>query len=199
VKASIQKTYRTSETFGDGQVVVITFDDGITFEILPVFDNSAGTWNHPDANNGGSWRVTNPRSEIEAIHTRNRATNGNLKALCRMMRVWKDHWAVPMSGLLVDTLAYQFIGSWPHGEKSFSYHGYLVRDFLNYISLQRVDQTHWRAPGSGAYVRGKGVFIHKARSAYLRALEAIDHLAKGHAWSSREKWREIFGPVYPQS
>src|SRR5258706_12701211 len=29
VKRSIQKTYPTSESFGDGQVVVITFDDGV--------------------------------------------------------------------------------------------------------------------------------------------------------------------------
>ena len=87
VRASIRKTYSASDTFGDGQVVVIAFDDGITFEVLPAFDNTAGTWNHPNANGGGSWAVTNPRAEIDAIHNENKAANGNLKCLARM-----THW-----------------------------------------------------------------------------------------------------------
>jgi hypothetical protein len=197
VKASIQKTYRTSESFGDGQVVVINFDDNIRFEILPVFDNRSGTWTYPDANSGGSWSITNPKSEIDAIHTRNQATNRNLKALCRMTRVWAGRCAVPMSGMLIDTLAYQFIGDWPYRDKSFLYHDYLVRDFMNYLSNQDLQQQHWRAPGSGSYVRSKGAFQYKARSSYFRSVEAIDYANAGRMWSSRQKWREIFGPLYP--
>src|ERR1700750_2687855 len=33
VKRSIQNTYKTSESFGDGQVVVVSFDDKLTFEV----------------------------------------------------------------------------------------------------------------------------------------------------------------------
>lgn len=39
VKRSMQNTYSTSDTSGDGQVVVISFDDKIKFEVLPVFQN----------------------------------------------------------------------------------------------------------------------------------------------------------------
>jgi hypothetical protein len=54
VKRSIQNTYRTSESFGDGQVVVISFDDNLTFEVLPVFENKDGeSWTYPNANDGG--------------------------------------------------------------------------------------------------------------------------------------------------
>ena len=63
VKQSIQKTYRTSESFGDGQVVVISFDDGVTFEVLPAFENKdAQSWTYPNANGGGSWQTCNPRA-----------------------------------------------------------------------------------------------------------------------------------------
>jgi hypothetical protein len=89
VKKSLQNTYPTSDIAGDGQVAVIRFDDGITFEILPVFENKDGSsWTYPNANAGGSWKVCNPRAEIKAIADRHSVTNSNLKRICRMTRIW---------------------------------------------------------------------------------------------------------------
>ena len=62
VRASLLKTYAYSEIGGDGQVVVLRFDDNVTFEILPVFDNKGSTWTYPDSNGGGSWKTCNPNS-----------------------------------------------------------------------------------------------------------------------------------------
>ena len=112
VRTSMQKTYSTSSIGGDGQVIIIRFNDDIAFEIVPVFINGSNSYTYPVSNGGGSWRTTNPRPEIEAIRTRSIACNGNLIALCRMMRAWKKKWDVPMGGLLIDTLAYQFISDW---------------------------------------------------------------------------------------
>jgi hypothetical protein len=87
VRQSIRNTYKTSETFGDGQVVVVAFDDKITFEVLPVFETTDGqSWTYPNANDGGSWKYCNPRAEIAAVQARSDATNRNLKHLARMMR-----------------------------------------------------------------------------------------------------------------
>lgn len=199
VRASIRKTYSTSDTFGDGQVVVISFTDNITFEVLPVFDNTSGTWTYPNANGGGSWRTCNPRAEIEAIQTRHDAVNKNLKRMCRMLRIWKDVCSVPISGMLLDTLAYQFIGTWTHRDKSFLYYDWLFRDFFDFLSQQDQNQNVWRAPGSGSGVQRTGAFEHKARSAHLRACEAIKNASDGYEWSSRQKWREVFGTAYPES
>lgn len=199
VKRSIQKTYPTSDAFGDGQVVVINFDDNLKFEILPVFDNNDSSWTYPNANAGGSWRVCNPKAEIEAVSRRNRDTNNNLKYLCRMTRAWRDHCNVPMGGMLIDTLAYQFIERYEFRDKSFLYHDYMARDFFSFLSTQDQQQTVWRAPGSATHVSRSGVFEHKARSAYLRAVEAIAYNDDQHAWSRRQKWREVFGSLYPNS
>lgn len=198
VKRSIQKTYTTSESFGDGQVVVVSFTDGITFEILPAFDNSDGdSWTYPNANGGGSWKTCNPRAEMRAVDTRSLLTKRNLKYLCRMMRVWRDVHSVSMSGMLIDTLAYQFIGGWAHRDKSFFYHDYMARDFFLYLSQRDTTQSYWRAPGSGVLVARKGPFERKAASAYAKALEAITYDVNGHEWSRRQKWREIFGTLFP--
>jgi hypothetical protein len=197
VRRSIQKTYPVSESFGDGQVVVIRFDDGIKFEILPAFETSNGTWTYPNANNGGSWKTANPRAEIDAISLRSSITNRNLKYLCRMMRIWRDYCDVPISGYLIDTLAYQFIENYEHRDKSFLYHDLMARDFFSFLANQNKDQNWWRAPGSGTWVARKGIFEYKARSAELRAIEAIKADNSGYAYTRRAKWREIFGSIYP--
>lgn len=197
VKKSIQKTYSTSESFGDGQVVVITFTDKLTFEVLPVFENTDGSFTYPNANDAGSWKTCNPRAEMTAVQYRSDATNKNLKYLSRMMRVWRDYCDVPMSGMLIDTLAYQFMETYEYREKSFLYHDFMARDFFHFLSKQDQNQTWWRAPGSAAWVSRKGIFQHKARSAYLRSVEAIAYNGTDFEWSRRQKWREIFGSLYP--
>ena len=56
IRTALQKSYASSEIGGDGQVVVINFTDGITFEILPVFDNKGETWTYPDLTGVGAGR-----------------------------------------------------------------------------------------------------------------------------------------------
>lgn len=199
VRQSLGKTYPNSRVGADGQVVEIAFTDRITFEVVPAFEHSDGSFTFPDANGGGSWRSTNPRPEIAAIRNRNYVYNGNLIRLCRMMRSWKNEWAVPMGGLLIDTLAYQFIADWQYRDKSYFYYDYMCRDFFSFMANQDRDQQYWRAPGSGQYVWRKGLFEWKATRCYNLAREAIDHetATPKREWSAKKKWREIFGTSFP--
>ena len=199
VKASIERTYSTTNIRADGQVIQVPFNDGITFEVVPAFDNDDGSFTFPNANDGGSWKTTNPRPEIKAIRDRNAATNGNLVPLCRMMRDWKTKWTVPVGGLLIDTLAYQFIETWEHRDKSYVYYDYMCRDFFKWMAAQDENQEWWRAPGSGQYVWGKGLFQYKAKRCYNLSLEAIEHemATPKREWSAKQKWREIFTTNFP--
>ena len=199
VRNSMRKTYSNSSIGGNGQVVVVSFQDGITFEVVPVFTNKDRSYTYPDSNKGGSWKITNPRPEIEAIRARNNVCNNNLIPLCRMMRSWKNKWAVPIGGLLIDTLAYQFIDSWEYKDKSFLYYDWICRDFFRFMANQDKNKEYWRAPGSGQYVYGKGLFQWKATRCYNIALEAIEHEKANpkREWSAKQKWREIFGTSFP--
>ena len=199
VRSSIGKTYSTSQIGADGQVIVVSFKDDITFEVLPVFTNKAASYTYPDSNDGGRWRTTNPRAEIKAIRDRNAVCNSNLVPLCRMTRSWKQKWDVPVGGLLVDTLAYQFIESYAYRDKSYLYYDWMCRDFFKWMADQDEKQEYWKAPGSGQYVYGKGLFQYKAKRCYNIALEAISHETANpkREWSARQKWREIFGISFP--
>ena len=200
VRISMQQTYSTSAVGADGQVVVVHFKDGMTFEVVPVFTNKSGSYTFPNANDGGSWKTTNPRPEIEAIRARNVECNHNLVPLCRMMRAWKNKWSVPIGGLLIDTLAYQFIENYDHRDKSYIYYDYMCRDFFAYMADQSADQDYWKAPGSGQRVYGgKGQFQYKATRCYNIALQAIEHETSEpkQEWSAQQKWRDIFSTPFP--
>ncbi|EPI0765480.1 SMODS domain-containing nucleotidyltransferase [Vibrio alginolyticus] len=198
VRNSIAKTYSSSYVSGDGQVVKLNFTDGICFEIVPAFINKDGrSFTYPDTNNGGNWRVTDPRSEIAQINEFNGYWNKNLKRLCRMIRAWKDKWDVPMGGLLIDTLAYNFLKQWEYRDKSFIYYDWMSRDFFHYLKSQNPDQSYWLSPGSNQYVYRKGLFEYKALRCYNIACEAIDYESRGMPYSANQKWREIYGTKFP--
>ena len=198
VRDSIKKTYTYTDVGADGQVLVLSFDDGMTFEVLPCFENDDGSFTHADSNGGGSWKTTSPRAEIDAINTRNTYTaNGNLRRLCRMMRAWKRYCDVPIPGILIDTLAYQFIATYEYREKSYLYYDYMSRDFFDYMAEQDRTQDFWRAPGSGRYVYRDGRFEAKARRACNIAKDAIAYERNQQHYSAKSKWREIYGSSFP--
>lgn len=199
VKTSIERTYSRTSVRGDGQVIQVPFTDGITFEVVPGFQNQNGSFTYPDANGGGRWRQTDPRAEIAAIRNRNAAVNQNLVPLSRMMRQWKAEWVVPISGLLIDTLAYQFIENYEHRAKSYYYYDFLCRDFFKFMSERSRTQDYWRAPGSGHHVFGGDLFQYKALRCYNLAVEAINYelSTPKREYSAKQRWGEIFGSRFP--
>lgn len=196
VRSSIMNTYPTTKIGGDGQVVVIHFDDGIRFEVLPAFVNKGGGYTFADSNDGGSWRTCMPKQEMEAFSNRDGACNGNLVELGRMARAWRDHNNVSLSGMLIDTLAYQFLADWQYRDKSYVYYDWMTRDFFGFLAGQSTTQAYWNAPGSSSRVYGSG-FQYKARQAQLRTLEAIDSQQHSYEYTARQTYRGIYGSAFP--
>lgn len=197
VRDSIKNTYSTTHVRGDGQVVVLNFNDGIRYEIVPVFINKDNeSFTYPDTNNGGAWKITKPRAEINQIRNSNNCWNSNLKCLCRMARAWKDQWSVPMGGLLIDTLAYNFLNQWEHADKSYTYYDWMTRDFFAYLKGQDPNKQYWLAVGSNQYVYRRGNFESKALRCYNISIEALDYESNNNNWSANQKWREIYGTKF---
>jgi hypothetical protein len=198
VRDSLKKTYSTTHMRGDGQVVQLNFDDGICYEIVPGFINKDNeSFTYPDTNGGGSWKVTKPRTEISELKNGDALWNNNLRRLCRMARAWKDQWNVPMGGLLIDTLAYNFMKQWEYRDKSHIYYDWMNCDFFEYLKNQDSEKEYWLAVGSNQYVYRKGSFEYKALRCYNISLEAVEHQSNDKNWSAKQKWREIYGTKYP--
>ena len=196
VRNSIKKTYSNSEIGADGQVVVVYFSDNIRFEVVPSFINKDNSYTYPDSNSGGSWKITNPILEINAISLMDLKCNSNLKNLCKMTRAWKNKWDVPIGGLLIDTLAHNFMENWNYKDKSYFYYDFLSRDFFKYLSEQNKDQKYWFAVGSNQKIMRKGLFEAKAKKCYELSLKAIKSESEGYQYTAKSKWREIFGTEF---
>lgn len=197
LRTSLRKTYSSSAIKGDGQVTGIFFSDGMKFEIVPGFELSDYSFRYPDSNDGGSWRITDPRPEIAAVVAFDRLTNGTMRHLCRMVRAWKDTWNVPMGGLQIDTYAEKFLRQWKYSDKSFAFYDWMTRDFFKWLSEFDDTASYWLAIGSNQHVYNRGAFNYKAKRAYNISLEAIGYEEKEYEYSANQKWREIYGSKFP--
>jgi hypothetical protein len=190
VKGCLLARYPKTEISGDGQVVVVEFGR-FRVEVLPAFYNSEDdSYTYGNTNDGGSWPKCKPRHEITACNERNRTSNRNLKRVCKMLRAWKDTHGAPMSGMLIDTLAYNFFkDNKDYDSKSYASYPLLVRDVFAYLANLPA-QDFWSAPGSNQRVGSSGKFQQKAKKAAAKCQEAVD------ADTGKKKetlWREVFG------
>lgn len=194
VKKIVGATYPTTKIRGDGQVVVVTMRD-FTIEVLPAFERDDGSFLFPNARDGGSWKVTNPRAEIAALNKLNNDSNGSLKALCRMARAWKDKADVAIPGLLIDTLAFNFLSAKTEWQKrNFGEFDRLVAAFFAYLTDEDPGKAYWLAPGSRQLVYKKDSFTRKAQTAVRLCEKAIKASEEPYA---ADKWRDVFGPKFP--
>ena len=122
--------------------------------------------------------------------------NNNLRRLCKMARAWKNKHGVGIGGLLIDTLAHNFLKSTSeYDDKSHLYYDYMSRDFFAYLK-ELPKQGHFAALGSGQRVKVKKSFQRKAKKAHELCLEAIEAEGKNN---QNDKWRAVYGRLFPAS
>jgi hypothetical protein len=177
----------------DRLVVQAVYSD-FHVEAQPVFEQEDGSFKYPDTYSGGSWKITKPREEIEAMSAFDSEKNKNLRRMCKMARAWKNKHGVGIGGLLIDTLAHKFLScTQEYDNKSYHYYDFMSRDFFAYIK-DLPDQDYFAALGSGQRVKVKKKFQRKAKKAYELCLEAIE--AEGKE-SQNDKWRAVYGRQFP--
>ncbi|OZS43032.1 nucleotide-binding domain-containing protein [Photobacterium sanguinicancri] len=191
VREAIKARYPKTDVCVDRLVVTVIYTN-FHVEVQPVFEQDDGSFKYPDSYNGGSWKITKPREEIAAMTEFSRDKNNNLRNLCRMARAWKNKHGVGMGGLLIDTLAHNFLKSTDYyDDKSFLYYDWMSRDFFKYLS-DLPKQDRFAALGSGQHVKVKKQFQRKAEKAYKLCLKAIDA-----GESSHDKWKKVYGRPFP--
>jgi hypothetical protein len=194
VRNSLLTRYPNTTIKGDGQVVCIEFSK-FRVEVLPAFwDADADGYRFGDTNNGGTWKICKPIQEIDAVNQRNKETNRNLKHVCKMIRAWKNFNGVNISGMLIDTLIYNFFGQTDkYDAVSYGSYDQLFVSLFSYVgNLEH--QDFWLAPGSGQRINNKGKFQSKAKKAAVKCQEALD------ADTEKKKtkiWRDVFGRSFP--
>lgn len=194
-KAAILKRYPTTKVRVDRLVVTVTYTN-FHVEVQPVFEQEDRSYLYPDTSDGGRWKPTKPREEMEAVADMDAAKNSNLRRLCKMVRAWRNKHGFAMGGLLVDTLAFNFLNSTSgYDAKSYLYYDELSRDFFQYLA-ELPEQSEYAAPGSRQRVKVKKKFQKKAKKAHRLCLEAI--ASEGQS-GVNDKWKRVYGRPFPSA
>lgn len=192
-KSAILSRYPSTNVRVDRLVVTVTYTN-FHIEVQPVFEQADRSYLYPDTKNGGSWKITKPREEMEAVAEMDAAKNANLRRLCKMARAWRNQHGVAMGGLLIDTLVYKFLDQTAeYDSRGYAYYGWLSRDFFKFLS-ELPEQSEYAAPGSRQRVKVKKKFQRKAKKAYKLCLKAID--AEGQR-GVNGKWKKVYGRPFP--
>lgn len=195
-KTAISNTYSASDIKVDRCVVTVNFSDGTHIDVQPVFEIEDQDYKYPDTYGDGSWKITKPRKEMDAMKEFQDSKNKNLRRLCKMARSWKNKNGVVMGGLLIDTLAHNFLKSTCDYDKtSFASYDEMSRDFFKYLYDQPKDQEIYYALGSKQHVKRRKSFRRKSKKAYDLACEAINAASEK---TQHNKWREIYGKEFPK-
>lgn len=193
-RKAIKARYPSTSVRVDRLVVVVQFQN-FKFEVQPVFENEDQSFSYPDTYSK-SWKITKPRAEIQAIRALDGASKGNLRNLCKMVRAWKNAHGVVMGGLLIDTLAHNFIrDNCDYHSATTADYGLMARDFFKFLSEEE-DHDHYAALGSGQRVKVKKRFQRRAKRAYELCLAAIKVDGK---ISANKKWKAVFGKPVPSA
>lgn len=191
VKLALGNTYSRTIAKGDGQVVIVEFYDGVKFEIVPSFKMNE-ILKYPDANNAGNWKECDPYEEIKAINLVNKYSNGKLKNLCRLARLWKETKNVNISGILLDTIAIEFVLS-DKLEKFIDYKLFFTA-FLLYLYSQN-NRNFWIIYGSNDSIERNNMTFEdaalKSADECIKALEA-EYYSKNIVLAN-EHWEKVFG------
>ena len=197
VRNALQDRYPTTNIIYD-RLVVDVFFQNFTFEVQPVFevkDNKEINYKYPDTKSN-SYKITKPRQEQDEMLIFKNEHGKAHRHLSKMVRSWKNYAGVGMGGLLVDTLTHRFLSNHEEYDNiGLSDFNKLCRDFFQYLK-DEPKKDHYQALGSGQDVKVKHYFQNKAKTAYRKAITAVeeDDEEKKH-----NAWREIFGRQFPKS
>lgn len=194
VKAVLASKYPQTDIRGDGQVVSIAFNT-ITVEVVPVFLTALTQFWMPDTNEGGRWKLVDPIAQIERIRQTNDATNGNVRALSKMIKHWRNEKSVPLKSFIIELLVAEFLTGYSHNAYNTYWYDWYVRDFLKFL-VSKANGTV-TIPGTyESYYLGDA-WLSKATTARDTAVLACEWEYSDYDVTAGQEWQKIFGPRIP--
>ena len=194
VKQVLLSRYSTSTMRGDGQVVQIAFNT-LTVEVVPVFGLQNGLFWMPDSNGGGTWKAVHPIAEQLQIQALDAACQGNVRALCQMMKLWKREQKVPLKSFQIELLVQEFMQTYSFRANNYFWYDWLVRDFLQWMT-GRVG-GYMIVPGTGEYIALGSDWRYKAEQARDFARQACNWEEHDYDITAGQEWQKIFGNRIP--
>lgn len=194
VKNVLLGTYWQTSMRGDGQVVVIPFNQ-TPVEVSPGFRCTDGSIIVCDTNDGGRYITSTAEAEEASLSASDTYCIGNTRALARMMKQWQREHNEPLKSFQLERLAVEFLATWPNNQRDHFWYDWMVRDFLAYL-IRRAN-TFLYMPGTNEPIWLGDDWLFKAQKAYNHALLACDYEYSNMQVHAGEEWQKIFGSQIP--
>jgi Second Messenger Oligonucleotide or Dinucleotide Synthetase domain len=190
------KTYTSTPKISrNGQAVTITFTD-FQVDVVPSFYRTGGGFLIPNSLTG-EWIATNPTVHADKLTAANKAHNGQLVPIIKMIKSWNRNISNAFVGfylelMIIDILTNVKISDFPSGIR------YVLDKGREKIKFKQTDPA-----GFGGQVPGlQGVStvkdaISRFETAYGRAVKAEEFAARGNLSAATDEWRKIFGNYFP--
>lgn len=195
VKECILETYPNTEMRGDGQVVVVSFADGMKFEVVPAFWCEKAQYLYANTHNGGSWELSSPTPDFIEFDRADKCSDGKLRNLCRLARVWRAQQHVSIKGILLDTLVWMYLkqNNWGRG---LSY-AEMSLGFFVFLSRRLNTPVDLKTPGGAETVTDEGGYASISLISAKAAIQAMVLADAQDFYNSSLIWQKIYGPEFP--
>ena len=195
IKECILASYPNTEMRGDGQVVVVSFTDGMKFEVVPAFACEKSQYLYADTHNGGSWKLSSSAFDFIEFNRADKCSGGKLRNLCRLARAWRAQQNLDIKGILLDTLVWMYLkaNNWGCG---LSY-AEMSLGFFSFLSRRKNAQVCLNTPGGAEKVMDEGGYVSKSLISEKNAMQAILLADAQDYYNSSLLWQKIYGLDFP--
>jgi hypothetical protein len=196
VKKSLQNSYpQTSRIRPDGQAVTISFTK-FKVDIVPAFYRQGGGYLIPGTTSG-EWISTDPKRHIEIWADANKAHNGDLIPLIKMLKAWnkrsKAFKSFHLETVTIKVLSGITISDFPSGVR------YVLDKARDHIRVVLPDPAGYSADVA-AYVKTEAQMneiVQKLAHGYGLAAAAEQLAAAGRTSDAFANWRTLFDNYFP--
>jgi len=195
VKQALKKTYKTPDISRNGQAVTILFRD-FKVDVVPGFNREGGGFLIPDSI-GKRWISTDPKKHVELWTASNKAHDGNLVPLIKMIKGWnKTHSALfssfHLECMVREILTNVTISNFWSGAR------YVFQHAKDKVYVPVYDPAGYGGDvGASMPLMDKQAAAVGLNAACNLALEAEQLESIGRTADAFEKWRKVFSDYFP--
>lgn len=196
-KRTLLKTYtRTPDISRDGQAVTIRFDD-FTVDVIPGFNRSGGGYLIPNSITN-SWLSTDPKAHVVLVAASNKAHNGDLVPLIKMIKGWNKNNGAFFRSFHLEVLALEILNNIAISDFSSGTRFYFDKA-RTLVTQKNIDPAGY-GDDVGSYINTREKIDEASRrfqTAYDRAIRAEQYARQGQIREAVEVWQQIFGGYFP--
>jgi hypothetical protein len=196
VRDVLRNTFWQTEIKADRHVVSVPFGKG-EVELAVGFRYDDQSIRVCDTKDGGSWIISTAEAEAYSLSVSDLASNGNTRALIRMLKCWQDHHKVPLKSFVIERLVIEFMLCWSHRDRGVFWYDWMVRDFFAFLLSKQGHVIYM--PGNNEAVHLGYDWVHKAKRAHANAVEAEGNERGNYQYLAGDAWQKIFGTTIPQA